>query len=87
MQVIVQSGHKGPNHLDERVEAFLTQYRQTELAAYSAADPDSSRKLEGFRAAVCEKLTEKPKNIDQVGPCTVAVCCCGLICLAVAGSG
>lgn len=59
MQLIVQSGHRGPAFLDDRVESFLGQYR-TELAGYS------EEMLGGFVEAVCEKLTEKPKNIDQV---------------------
>jgi len=59
VQLIVQSGHRGPAFLDDRVESFLAQYR-TELAGYS------DDVLGGFVEAVCEKLTEKPKNIDQV---------------------
>jgi secreted Zn-dependent insulinase-like peptidase len=59
VQLIVQSGHRGPAFLDDRVESFLAQYR-TELAGYS------EDVLGGFVEAVCEKLTEKPKNIDQV---------------------
>ena len=59
VQLIVQSGHRGPAFLDDRVESFLAQYR-TELAGYS------EDVLGGFVEAVCKKLTEKPKNIDQV---------------------
>jgi len=58
VQIIVQSSHTNPTRLDLRVEAFLIQYR-TDLADTTA------EALQGFVAAVCEKLLEKPKNIDQ----------------------
>ena len=59
IQIIVQSSHTNPTQLDLRVEAFLIQYR-TDLANTTA------EALQGFVVAVCEKLLEKPKNIDQV---------------------
>jgi secreted Zn-dependent insulinase-like peptidase len=65
VQVIVQSSHKSASQLDERVEAFLLQYRK-ELQRYlDSAQPDALDKLREYVSAVCEKLLERPKNIDQ----------------------
>ena len=55
---IVQSSHKEPIYLDGRVEDFLVNYRQ-ELESMS------EEKLQTYIRAVCEKLLEKPKNLDQ----------------------
>lgn len=59
LRVIVQSNHKDPEHLDDRIELFLTQYRET-LSCMGSED---------FKAnvhAVREQLLEKPKNLNQV---------------------
>ncbi len=56
---IVQSSHKDPVYLDSRIEEFLISYRK-DLEAME------QEKLQTFIDAVCEKLLEKPKNLDQV---------------------
>ena len=62
VHIIVQSSHKDPHYLDQRVELFLTQFRGF-LADCAREDP---LKLGTYLQAVSEKLTEKPKNINQV---------------------
>ena len=59
IHLIVQSNHKTPDFLNERVEHFLVSFRET-LADMSLDQ------LSTFIQAVKEKLTEKPKNILSV---------------------
>ena len=58
LRMIVQSSHKDPEYLDLRVEEFLTGFRD-HLAGLSDAE------LQTNITAVVDKLTEKPKNLDQ----------------------
>lgn len=68
LHIIVQSSHKDPQYLDERIESFLELYRKHLLEECTA------EQLQTHIHAVIEKLLEKPKNIDQVSPTT---CCSG----------
>ena len=56
--MVVQSPHKDPEYLDQRVEEFLTGYEKhlTELS-----DEEFQKNI----TAVIDKLTEKSKNLDQ----------------------
>ena len=59
LRAIVQSNHKDPDYLDERIESFLNQYRES-LVTMTTED---------FKAnadSVIEQLLEKPKNLNQV---------------------
>lgn len=56
--MIVQSSHKDPVYLDERIESFLLGFR-VKLAALT------EKELSDNILAVREKLVEKAKNLDQ----------------------
>jgi insulysin len=58
LHMIVQSSHKDPIYLDERIEEFLVGFR-VKLAGLSAEE------LQNNIQAVRERLLEKPKNLDQ----------------------
>lgn len=55
----MQSNHKNPFYLDGRVEAFLKTYREELLPNFS--DEMISTQVQ----AVCDKLVEQPKNINE----------------------
>jgi secreted Zn-dependent insulinase-like peptidase len=59
LHVIVQSDHKDPEYLDDRVESFLKDYRET-LSSMP------SEEFSHYIQAVIEDLLEKPKNLDEV---------------------
>ena len=59
LRVIVQSNHKDPEHLDDRIERFLVQYRETIVSMVST-------EFQANVDAVREHLLEKPKNLNQV---------------------
>ena len=56
--MVVQSSHKDPEYLDQRVEEFLTGF-ESHLVGLS--DEEWQRNI----TAVIDKLTEKSKNLDQ----------------------
>ena len=58
LHIIVQSSHKDPDYLDQRIESFLVQYRQ-QLAAMAPEE------YQAYVQAVIEKLVEKPKNLNE----------------------
>ena len=58
LQIIVQSSHKDPVYLDQRIELFLSGYR-TKLESFTVEELNTNIQ------AVIEKLLEKPKNLDQ----------------------
>jgi insulysin len=58
VRIIVQSNSRDAHFLDQRVEAFLLQYRET-LAAMTPEE------LQTNVTAVTEQLREKPKNLDE----------------------
>lgn len=55
---VVQSSHKDPDYLDQRIEDFLVQYRQ-QLADMALEE------YQAYVHAVVEKLVEKPKNLNE----------------------
>jgi len=57
LRVIVQSNSRDAHYLDERIESFLVQYRET-LAAMTAEE------LQTNITACVDQLREKPKNLD-----------------------
>lgn len=58
IHLIVQSSHKGPEYLNDRIESFLRVYRETLV---SMDDATFQHNVE----AVIENLTEKPKSLDK----------------------
>ena len=58
LQFIVQSSHKDPAYLDERIEVFLEGFRK-KLGLFTEEE------LKTNIQAVIEKLLEKPKNLDS----------------------
>ena len=58
IHLIVQSSHKGPAYLNDRIESFLRVYRDTLV---SMDDATFRHNVE----AVIENLTEKPKSLDK----------------------
>ena len=58
LQMIVQSSHKDPTYLDQRVEDFLLGFRE-KLSSFTVEE------LQTNIQAVVEKMLEKPKNLDQ----------------------
>ena len=58
LQMIVQSSHKDPVYLDQRIEDFLADYR-SKLAAFT------DEELQTNICAAVEMLQEKAKNLDQ----------------------
>lgn len=59
LHIIVQSHHKDPLYLNDRIEHFLLRYYEEVLK------PMTEEKLQHFIHAVKEKLIEKPKNLDE----------------------
>ena len=59
LRVIVQSNHKDPEYLDDRIELFLNQYRENLMGM-------GSEEFQANVNAVREHLLEKPKNLNQV---------------------
>lgn len=59
--ILIQSSHKDPEYLNDRIESFLLQFHE-ELLTFS------SEKVLSYIEAVIQKLVEKPKNLDQVIP-------------------
>ena len=58
LRMVVQSSHKDPEYLDQRVEEFLTGY---EKHLMELSDEEFQKNI----TAVIDKLTEKSKNLDQ----------------------
>ena len=57
-RVVIQSGKKPANYLDERIEAFLVQFRK-EL------EEMADKTFEAHRGAVVARNLEKDKNLRQ----------------------
>lgn len=55
IHIIVQSNHKSPEYLNERIELFLQSFR----------DKLTEEALSMNIAAVCDSMLEKPKNMEQ----------------------
>ncbi len=55
IHIIVQSNHKSPDYLNERIESFLLSFR----------DKLTEEAISMNIAAVCDSLLEKPKNMEQ----------------------
>jgi len=65
LRIIVQSNSRDAAYLDDRIEAFIAQYREV-LAAMSPNE------LQTNITATIEHLLERPKNLDEVGAHCIA---------------
>lgn len=59
LHIIVQSGHKGPDYLDDRIEEFLFAYYHDKLLLM--AEEEFNTNIQ----AVIENFLERPKNLDE----------------------
>lgn len=59
LHIIVQSGHRGPEYLDDRIEEFLFAYYHDKLKTMS--DEELTTNIQ----AVIENFLERPKNLDE----------------------
>ena len=62
--MIVQSNHKDPDYLNQRIELFLQQFEQ-ELLDVTNANYITDDSLANYLQATIQSLLEKPKNLSE----------------------